>query len=227
MALAEAVSPIQIQCQAILFDMDGILVSSLGTVERTWTRWAQRRGVDPAYTLSLAHGRRAIEVIAALRPDLDTATELRSIEDLEIADDEDLCVLPGVLDLLHALPGNRWTVVTSATERLARARLAAGGIPLPECLVTADHVTRGKPHPEPFLAGAELLGFAPQECVVFEDSSSGVKAGREAGCIVVATTFSHPIESLDAAHYLVTDLTGLTVQSATHGLTLTLTPLSN
>ncbi len=225
MAHPAAASPIQIHCQAILFDLDGILVSSLGTVERTWTRWALQRGIDPAYTLNLAHGRRAIEVIATLRPDLDTEAELRRIEDLEIADDEDLSVLPGVLDLLNALPAGRWTVVTSATERLARARLATGGVPAPQSLVTADHVSRGKPHPEPFLAGAELLGFAPQQCVVFEDSASGAKAGREAGCTVIATTFSHSVESLDAAHYLVPDLTGISAQTTPDGLTLTLTSI--
>jgi sugar-phosphatase len=93
--------------------------------------------------------------------------------------------------------------------------------------VTADFVTRGKPHPEPFLAGAAMLGFAPEDCVVFEDSSSGARAGRAAGCTVVATTFSHPVESLDAAHYLVTDLTGITVESVGDGIALNLIPLAD
>ena len=115
--------------------------------------------------------------VARLRPDLDSEVELKVIEDLEVEDNEGLTVLPGVLKLLAALPPDRWTVVTSATERLARVRMAAGGVPVPERLVTAEFVTRGKPHPEPFLAGAALLGFAPEECVVFEDSASGAKAG--------------------------------------------------
>lgn len=115
--------------------------------------------------------------------------------------------------------------MTSATERLARVRLAAGGIPVPERLVTANHVTRGKPHPEPFRAGAALLGFKPEDCVVFEDSASGAQAGRAAGCTVIATTFSHPVESLDAAHYLVTDVSGVTVEASRDGLVLHLTPL--
>jgi sugar-phosphatase len=207
--------------------MDGILVSSLGSVERSWTMWAELRGVDPERTCKIAHGRRAIDTIAMLRPDLDPEIELKIIEDREVEDNEDLTVLPGVLNLLAALPQNRWTVVTSATERLARARMAAGGVPAPERLVTADFVTRGKPHPEPFLAGAAMLGFAPEDCVVFEDSSSGARAGRAAGCTVVATTFSHPVESLDAAHYLVTDLTGITVESVGDGIALNLIPLAD
>jgi len=193
--------------------MDGVLISSLGSVERSWTKWALMRGVDPEYACRIAHGVRAIETVAKLRPDLDSEAELKIIEDIEMEDNEGLTVLPGVLELLAALPPERWTVVTSATERLARVRMAAGGIPMPERLVTADQVTRGKPHPEPFLAGAALLGFAPGECVVFEDSSSGARAGRAAGCTVVATTFSHPIETLDAAHYLVNDLTGIRVET--------------
>ena len=206
--------------------MDGILIASIGSVERSWTKWAILRGVDPTLALMTAHGRRAVETIAKLRPDLDTNAELTVIENLEVADNEGLTILPGVQDLLAALPANRWTVVTSATERLARIRLAAGGIPVPEKLVTANQVTRGKPNPEPFLAGAVLLGVAPTDCVVFEDSSSGAKAGRDAGCIVVATTFSHPAESLNAAHYLVRDLTGIRVECAGDQIVLNLTPLA-
>jgi sugar-phosphatase len=208
-----------------LFDMDGILISSLGSVERSWTRWAEMRGIDLALALQTTHGRRAIETVALLRPDLDSEAELKIVEDFEIADNEGLKALPGVCDLLRSLPADRWTVVTSATEKLARARLADGGIPVPTRLVTANQVTRGKPHPEPFVAGAALLGFKPQECVVFEDSASGAVAGRDAGCTVIATTFSHPVESLDAAHYLVEDLTGVTAEQDEGGIVLRLATL--
>jgi sugar-phosphatase len=186
------------------------------------------RGVDPAYACKIAHGCRAIETVAVLRPDLDSVAELKLIEDIELADGEGLTVLPGVLELLAALPAGCWTVVTSATERIARQRLAQSGIPVPERLITAEDVTQGKPDPQPFLAGAKLLGFAPQDCVVFEDSSSGAKAGRAAGCTVVATTFSHPVDSLDAAHYLVEDVRGVTVNvlPGDQGLLLGLTPLA-
>src|SRR5580658_3935521 len=124
-------APVTVRCKGVLFDMDGILISSLGSVERSWSTWAQSRGIDPAKALHTAHGRRAIETVKLLRPDLDDEAELKVIEDLEIADNEGLAVLPGVLKLLAALPANRWTVVTSATERLARIRMAAGGIPVP------------------------------------------------------------------------------------------------
>jgi sugar-phosphatase len=215
-------SPVQVRCKGILFDMDGILISSLESVERSWTNWALMRGVDPALACETAHGCRAVDTMAKLRPDLNAAEEVKIIEDHEMVDHADVKALPGVLELLSALNRNpatksRWTVVTSATERLALVRLAAGGIPLPERIVAAEQVTQGKPHPDPFLAGAKLLGFEPGECVVFEDSSAGAQAGRAAGCIVVATTFSHPIDTLGPAHYLVTDLTGIDVKALPEG----------
>lgn len=219
-------SPVVLHCQGVLFDMDGILISSLGSVERSWTKWANLRGVDPAHAISVIHGRRAIDSVRSLRPDLDSEAELRVIEDYECDDHEGLQVLPGVLDLLRALPANRWTVVTSATERLARVRLAAGGVPVPPSLVTAETVQKGKPDPAPFLAGAALLGFAPQNCVVFEDSASGVQAGRAAGCTVIATTFSHEAEDLTAAHYLVEDLTGVNVDAIDGRVELRFQPLA-
>ncbi|HUB51917.1 MAG TPA: HAD-IA family hydrolase [Terracidiphilus sp.] len=225
MASSSAPSPQIVRCQGILFDMDGILISSIGSVERSWTTWARMRGIDPDIALGMAHGRRAIETVAMLRPDLDAEAELKILEDLEIADNEGLRALPGVNELLRSLPADRWTVVTSATEKIARARLADGGIPVPAQLVTANHVTRGKPHPEPFVTGAAMLGFKPEECVVFEDSASGAIAGREAGCTVIATTFSHTAESLEAAHYLVSDLTGVTAEYHESGLILRFTPL--
>jgi sugar-phosphatase len=221
-------SPVEIRCKGILFDMDGILISSIASVDRSWTKWALLRGVDPKLALSIAHGCRAIDTLERLRPDLDAEQELKFLEDTEMGDNDGVRVLPGVPELLAALPLDCWTVVTSATERLARVRLAVGGIPVPERLVTADQVTKGKPHPEPFLAGAALLGLKPEECVVFEDSDSGTKAGRAAGCTVVATTFSHSVESLDAAHYLVEDLSGMrvTVLGGDEGLVLGFTPMA-
>ena len=221
-------SPVEIRCKGVLFDMDGILISSIGSVERSWTKWAEMRGVDPEFARKTAHGRRAIETAALLRPDLDSEAELRLIEDIELADGEGLAVLPGVLALLCALAPDRWTVVTSATERLARQRLAQAGIPVPDQLVTADDVKQGKPDPAPYLAGAALLRMPPEDCVVFEDAESGTLAGRAAGCTVIATTFSHEAESLSAAHYLVEDVTGVQVRNlpGEQGIVLTFTPLA-
>jgi sugar-phosphatase len=196
----------KIRIQGILFDMDGVLVSSLGSVERSWKIWGEMRGIDGAEAIKTAHGQRAIDTIRQLRPDLNDAEELKLIEDLEVADNADLKILGGVERLLELLPQKYWTIVTSATERLARARLAFAGIRVPERIITADMVAHGKPHPEPYLRGAELLGFRPEQCLVIEDSASGAKAGHAAGCKVLATLFSHSIEDLSGADWIVNSL---------------------
>jgi len=220
-----ASSPVTLSCQGILFDMDGILISSLSSVERSWTRWSEMRGVDPARAISVIHGRRAIESLTALRPDLNGEEELEILEQFEVDDTGDIAVLPGVRELIAALPPERWTVVTSATDRLARIRLTASGLPVPRHFVNGNSVSEGKPHPAPFLAGAALLGQRPEDCVVFEDSGSGVRAGRAAGCTVIATMFAHESQDLTAADYVVSDLTTVTASSDQKGVKLTFTPL--
>jgi sugar-phosphatase len=80
----------KISVRGILFDMDGVLVSSLGSVERSWTKWALAHGVDPAVAIQTAHGRRAIESVQFLRPDLDAREEMLRVEDMEVEDNEGL-----------------------------------------------------------------------------------------------------------------------------------------
>lgn len=224
MQLQIITEPVELECSGVLFDMDGILVSSMGSVERSWTKWALMRGIDPEHACRVAHGVRAIETVAKLRPDLDPNAELALIEQIEIDDIEGLSVLPGVHALLRALPAERWTVVTSATPRLARVRMELCGITPPEKFISSDDVQQGKPNPAPYLAGARRLGYAAEECVVFEDAESGTKAGRAAGCTVVATSFSHPIETLGAAHYLIETLEQVNAEVRGDKLQLRLNP---
>ncbi len=210
--------------------MDGVLVSSLGSVERSWRRWAIEYDVDPELAVRLAHGRRALDTVRFLRPDIDAMAGLQRIEDLEVEDNEDLEILAGVPEFLAKLhaganASRRWTVVTSATERLARVRLENGGIPVPERFITAELVQNGKPHPEPYLKGAELLGLAPADCLVIEDSAAGVQAGHAAGCKVLATLFSYPIESLAAADWIVNSLQDVSLQIHDGLIELEFTPV--
>jgi sugar-phosphatase len=215
----------KITVRGILFDMDGVLVSSLGSVERSWKKWGDMRGVDGGLAIKTAHGQRAIDTIRMLRPDLNDREELDVIEQIEIDDKDDIQILAGVERLLKLLPQKYWTIVTSATERLARARLAYAGIPVPERIITADMVENGKPHPEPYLRGAELLGLKPEDCLVIEDSASGAKAGDAAGCKVLATLFSHSVESLAAADWIVSSLDDIEFRVVDGGIELEFEPL--
>ena len=191
-----------IETQGLLFDMDGVLISSIASVNRCWRRWAAHYGVPDADKFVIAHGTRAIEIIRKLRPDFDeqqVRDGLRMIEDMEIDDVADLQVLPGVKALLASLPPERWTIVTSATRRLMVARLKAAGLPEPKELVAGDDVVNGKPHPEPYMTGARILGFAPADCVVVEDAPSGVGSGRAAGSRVLGVLGTHAADQLYAA----------------------------
>jgi sugar-phosphatase len=225
MAIPLADTPVVLHPRGILFDMDGVLISSIGSVERSWETWAVSRGIDPALAIRTAHGRRAIETIRLLRPDLDDQAELDWIEEMEVADNVGLTMLSGVRPILEALLEKPWTVVTSATDRLARSRMAHGGVPVPARIISADIVTNGKPDPEPYLKGAAILGLAPADCLVIEDSASGATAGRAAGCQVLATLFSHSLASLADADWIVPSLDDVHVSVINGALEVRFTPV--
>jgi sugar-phosphatase len=190
----------KIRAQAMLFDNDGTLVSSLTSVDRCWRQWAVEYGITAEdFARVELHGRPAVEIAADLLPAEIVPEAVARIENLEVADvpNDGVQLLPGTRDFLASLPAERWAVVTSATRRLAEARLDAVGI-LPKTLVSADDITRGKPDPEPYLLAARELGVDPADCVVFEDAPAGLAAGRAAGMTTVALTTTHRAHELDA-----------------------------
>ncbi|WP_171117458.1 MULTISPECIES: HAD family hydrolase [Streptomyces] len=209
----------KIRAQALLFDNDGTLVSSLESVHRCWTRWAGEYGITAERFAQIElHGRTAAEIAADLLPPEIVPEAVARIEMLEVADvpNGGVHLLPGTHDFLTALPADRWAVVTSATRRLAEARLDAVGI-LPKTLIAADDVTHGKPDPEPYLLAARALGVDPAACVVFEDAPAGLRAGRAAGMITVALATTHPAHEL-AADLVVEDLSALSALVTADGV---------
>jgi len=217
--------PVNVSAKGILFDMDGVLISSIDAAVRNWKRWAKRYGVPNPDEFVIPHGVRSIDLVKMLRPDIDPREGQRAIEDMEVEDVADLKVLPGVKALLESLPPERWAIVTSATRRLLLARLNAAGLPLPERIITGEMVERGKPDPEPYRRGAELLGFRPEECVVVEDAPSGVGAGKAAGCRVLAVLGTHLAAELQGANWVVGSLEGLAVTVNPDGLELRFLPV--
>jgi len=217
---------VNVAAKGILFDMDGVLVSSIGSVVRAWRRWAELYKLPNAETFEIPHGVRAKDIIGTLLPDVDVQTAVQVIEDIEVEDVADLRVLPGVKPLLEGLPPERWAIVTSSTRRLLLARLGAARLPVPERIISGDMVVRGKPDPEPYRRGAELLGFRPEECVVVEDAPSGVGAGKGAGCRVLGVLGTHLAEELHEADWMVESLEGLVVKEKPDGLELRFSPVA-
>jgi len=186
--------PLFPQCRfgAILFDMDGTVLTSIAATERVWSAWARKHGLDVEAFLPTIHGMRPIETMQRLGlPGLDLAEELRAVERAELADLEGIEAIEGIAAFLHSLPADRWAIVTSATKELAARRLAAAGLPAPSVLVSSHEVRFGKPAPDGFLLAAERLGQPIEACLVFEDSVAGVQAAEAAGAAVVVINATH------------------------------------
>lgn len=205
------------RCEAILFDLDGVLVDSTQCVARIWANWAREHGLDPDYIVHVTHGMRTIELVRQVAPQLDAQAETDKIEQQELNDTDGLLVLPGAKELLHALPPDRYTVVTSGTRRLATKRLQVAGLPVPSQMITSDEVTHGKPAPEPYLAGAKILGREPHECLVFEDAPSGIRSAKAAGMTVIGVTTTYPREELSGADAIVPSLAAVKVRTEPSG----------
>ena len=198
-------------CSAILFDLDGVLVDSTRSVDRQWRLWAERKGVDGDKVIAIAHGVRTIEVIRFVAPHLDAESEVREIESREAEDTDGVEIMSGAVDLVRTIPEGHWGVVTSGTRDLASARLRFGGLPVPKVLVTADDVVNGKPHPEPYLKGAKLLGVKPTDCLVIEDAPAGIQSARAGGMKVVGITSTYPESQLSTADIVVRRLAQIRV----------------
>jgi sugar-phosphatase len=195
--------------QGILFDLDGVLIDSTAGVTRVWRDWALRHGLDATQTAHAAHGRRAIETVRLLAPQLDAEAELRDLERREIADSYDVTVFPRAASLLASLPPRRWAIVTSGTRDLACHRLRVAGLPVPELMITGSDIEHGKPHPEPYQRGAALLGLAPAACAAVEDAPNGIRSALDAGMSVFAVPTTYPVDELSEATSLLPDLAAL------------------
>jgi sugar-phosphatase len=195
--------------------MDGVLIDSTPAVARVWTRFALQHGFDPAEVVHRAHGRPSIMTVREYLPHGDHLAENKEIERGEIVDLDGIVPLPGALELLSALPPGRWTIVTSCSRRLAEVRLKTSGLPRPEVFVTSSDITNGKPAPDPYRKGAEVLGFAARDCVVVEDAPAGVRSGRAAGARVIGLCTTMPSREIrDAgADWVLPDCAAISLDS--------------
>jgi mannitol-1-/sugar-/sorbitol-6-phosphatase len=215
---------IQIHCAALLFDMDGVLINSTPAVSRVWRRWALEHGFDPDEVVARAHGRPSLTTVREYLPNADPEAENRVVERREIEDLEGVVPLPGALDLLASLPRDRWTIVTSCTRSLAEVRIRAASLPLPAKLITSNDITHGKPHPDPYLKGASVLGLPPEECVVVEDVPAGIRAGKAAGAKVIAftTTVQETVLREAGADWILNNCSDIRLRGCSKGLELAL-----
>ncbi len=209
------------ECAAILFDLDGVLVDSTGSVTRQWRCWAEEQNLDPQKVVEIAHGVRTVEIVRRLAPHLDAEAETLRLEKREADDHEGVSVMPGAAELLKAIPEGRWCVVTSGSRYLATSRLELANLPTPKVLVSADDVSKGKPDPEPYLRGAKLLGMNPAECLVIEDAPAGIRAAQAGGMKAIGITSTYPAPALHEADAIIQRLAQIKVGSLGVGQKLT------
>jgi sugar-phosphatase len=185
-----------IECDALLFDLDGVLLDSTECIRNTWRIWGEQRGIPVEKIMAIAHGRRAVETIRLVAPHLDAEEEVKPLSDWEAVTSEGVYVIEGALQLVNALPPDGWAIVTSGTKGIAVNRLKATGLPIPNIMITADDVVNGKPDPEPYLAASKQMHIPPERCVVIEDSPAGIEAAHMAGMRAIAVAFTHPRQEL-------------------------------
>jgi mannitol-1-/sugar-/sorbitol-6-phosphatase len=214
----------ELRCSALLFDMDGVLIDSTPAVARVWHAWAVEHGFNPAEVVARAHGRPSLTTVREYLPNADHEAENREVERREIEDIDGVVPLPGALELLASLPADRWTIVTSCTRRLAEVRIKAAGLPLPNKLITSNDIVHGKPHPDPYLKGAAVLGFPIADCVVVEDAPAGIRSGKAADAKVIAfrTTAPDSILCKSGADWILNNCADMELLSGADGLKLAL-----
>jgi sugar-phosphatase len=169
--------------------MDGTLVYSTGAIEHVWSRWADQQALSRVMVLQIIYGVRITNTVKTLAPPF--AEIERRIETL-IAEAreqiEGITTIPSGGDLIKNLPHASWAAVTSANPALAAKRSEIAGIPEAPMLIAEEDVARRKPNPDGFQLAAQNLGKSVTASIVFEDSPSGLEAGRRAGCRTIAIT---------------------------------------
>ncbi|HSJ86079.1 MAG TPA: HAD family hydrolase [Anaerolineales bacterium] len=201
-----------LNCQAILFDLDGTLVDSAFRVQRLWLEWGKRHGIEPQSIMGVMHGRRAGETIHIVAPHLSVEDELNILENEEISDMAGVRSYGSAQTLLSQLSPKQWAIVTSGSFRVASARMKHVGLPTPEVFITGDDVNAGKPAPDGYLLAASRLNVSPFDCVVVEDAPAGIQAGKSAGMRVIAIASSISKEALSQADIVIQQLADLRFQ---------------
>jgi len=200
-------------CDALLFDLDGVLVDSAEVVERTWRRWAARHGLNSDHVIRTAHGRRTIETVRLLAPHAAAEDEVAALAASESTETDGVYEVPGARELVAALPAGTWAIVTSGIPPVAELRIPHTGLPMPSVLVTADQVRHGKPHPEGYLTAAARLGVDPAQCIVIEDTPPGIEAAHAGGMRAIGIASTYPAEALCEAEAVVPALSWLGVEA--------------
>lgn len=211
--------------KGLIFDMDGTLIQNMPYHMKAFSTLAERLGYQMLQPVTNKfYGRHNDEIFLAIAPQwvidkygLQYLSDEKEAIYRELYADK-VCLTDGLAELLaEAKAKGVKCYVGSAAPRL-NIDLIWSGAQLDDKIdgcVCGDDVVNFKPHPEIFLKCCEGMGLAPEDCVVFEDAISGIKAGWAAGCKVVALSSTATPEALaaDGVEHIITDFKGMTLES--------------
>lgn len=211
--------------KAIIFDLDDTLVNTW-----PWHRQAMDAALKP-YNIQLADldptklhhivGRRTRDAFEFIRHDLGVSVPTAELEDarrpvFEALRESGQVLLPGAIDLLERLraDGMRLVLVSSGKENYVKSVLKKCQIDKYfDDIIGGDEVTKGKPDPEPYLNALKYLQLPASDCIVIEDSQSGIESAKAAGCYCVAVRNANiPPQDYSRADQLVDSLTEISFE---------------
>lgn len=185
--------------KAALFDLDGVLIDSETLYTQFWEKVGREHHLpSPTFAYDIK-GTTLEDILTTHFPDPDVRKDInRMLHEFE--NEIVYPVFPGALEFVDELRsyGLKTVIVTSSDSKKMDFLFSQHpGFPSHfDAIVTACDVTHSKPHPEPYLVGAQKVGVAPEECMVFEDSFQGLESGRRAGCKVVGLYTTNPAEAV-------------------------------
>ncbi|KAI1610046.1 glycerol 3-phosphatase 1 [Exophiala viscosa] len=217
-------SPEILTANGLLFDFDGTIIDSTEAIVKHWHKEAESMGVDPNVILATSHGRRSIDTFKIHDPSKANWEYINHQESLiPKLFGKDAVEISGARNLLESLEAVSapWAVVTSGTRALVSGWIDVLKLAHPRCLVVAEDVDEGKPHPACYLLGQKKLGLSENShMIVLEDAPAGVRAGKAAGFKVIGLATTHSIGQLEeaGADWIVQDLRSVTLKSFANGL---------
>ncbi len=198
--------------QAVIFDFDGVVVKSMEQHFAAWQKAFAEKNVHIhpddffilegqgvhiiAHALGKKNGLRENDVEEVIQRKMNYYNQFMQLEFYEYFKEMLAHLRERGIPMGVVTGGNRLRVEKIINEHFSDEFIA---------LVTVDDIERGKPHPDPFLKGAELMGLPAKECVVVENAPLGIEGAKKAGMTVIAVTTTLPPEKLQQADYIARD----------------------
>jgi len=184
---------------ALIFDMDGVIINSNPVHREAWEIYNRRFGLETTEAMhELMYGKRNDEIVRAFFGDLPAGEVVRRGAEKEVLYREmiagriELFLVPGLRNFLETYREAPMAIASNAEAANVAFVLQSSGLERYfRAALDGSQVTHPKPHPEIYLLAAERLGMKPENCVVFEDSFSGVEAARAAGMRVIGIRTTH------------------------------------